>query len=276
MSVCFRLQSAHDNRPLTFPEFSDRTHQRIYISATPAKYEWEHTPKAWMTEQIIRPTGLLDPLIIVKQTKGQVDDIRREIDATIDRKERSLVTTLTKRLAEDLTKFFQERQYKVRYLHSDVETLERIEILRKLRTGEIDVLVGINLLREGLDLPEVSFIAILDADKQGFLRSRDALIQITGRAARHLNGEVILYGDTITDSMKRAIDETERRRQIQADFNAEHGITPQQIQKEIRKSLLEEANARNEEELAPLIPQGPKKEVIKALEREMKRAAKEI
>src|SRR3990167_6682133 len=278
MSVCFRLQSAHDNRPLTFPEFSDRTHQRIYISATPAKYEWEHTPKAWMTEQIIRPTGLLDPLIIVKQTKGQVDDIRREIDATIDRKERSLVTTLTKRLAEDLTKFFQERQYKVRYLHSDVETLERIEILRKLRTGEIDVLVGINLLREGLDLPEVSFIAILDADKQGFLRSRDALIQTIGRAARNIHGHVTLYADRETPAIREAMGETERRRKVQQDHNDKHGITPKTIEKAVRDiaEMHTRLELRRPKYDHSKIPKDEKKRYIQELENQMALAAENL
>jgi len=212
----------------------------------------------------------------VRKTKGQIKDVIKEIKKRVEKKERSLVLALTKRLAEDIAEYLAEAGIKTTYLHSEIKTLDRPEILKDLRLGNYDAVVGINLLREGLDLPEVSFIAILDADKEGFLRNERTLLQITGRAARHLNGEVIMYADSITDSMKRAIAETDRRRQIQADFNAEHSITPQQIQKEIRKSLLEEAKGRQEEELAPLIPQGPKKEVLKALEREMKRAAKEM
>jgi len=292
----FRLPSAVDNRPLKFSEFNEKIGPVVYVSATPAEYELQKSNaefrmlnvkhvgqasfgihnSAFIIQQLIRPTGLLDPKITVRKTAGQIKDVIREIKKRTAKKERSLVLALTKRLAEDIAEYIQEAGVKTTYLHSEIKTLDRPEILKDLRLGNYDAIVGINLLREGLDLPEVSFIAILDADKEGFLRNERTLLQITGRAARHLNGEVILYGDTITDSMKRAIDETERRRQIQADFNAEHGITPQQIQKEIRKSLLEEANARNEEELAPLIPQGPKKEVIKALEREMKRAAKEL
>src|SRR3989338_1301369 len=274
----FRLPSAHDNRPLTFPEFSDRTPQRIYVSATPAKYEILHTPKIWLTEQIIRPTGLLDPPIVVKPTKGQGGDIRRELDATIDRKERSLVTTLTKRLAEDLTKFFQERQYKVRYLHSDVETLERIEILRKLRTGEIDVLVGINLLREGLDLPEVSFIAILDADKQGFLRSRDALIQTIGRAARNVHGHVTLFADKETQAMREALAETERRRAVQEAYNKKHGITPKTIEKAVRDIAEEhrKLELRRPKRDHQKIPKDEKKRLIEELEQQMELASQNL
>jgi excinuclease ABC subunit B len=215
----FRLPSAHDNRPLKFEEFEQGVGQRIYVSATPGKYEYEHTKKDRIIEQIIRPTGLLDPPVTVKPTKHQIDDIMDEVQKTVARGERVLITTLTKKMAEDLTTFLTEAGQKVRYLHSDVETLERIEILRQLRIGDIDIIVGINLLREGLDLPEVSFIAILDADKQGFLRSRDALIQTIGRAARNLNGHVTLYADKISDAMKAAMDETNRRRAIQEAYN---------------------------------------------------------
>lgn len=274
----FRLPSAHDNRPLTFAEFEERVPQRIYVSATPAKYEREHTPKLWMVEQIIRPTGLLDPPVTVKPTKGQVEDIRRDIDATIARKERTLVTTLTKRLAEDLTKFFQEHQYKVRYLHSDVETLDRIEILRQLRTGVIDVLVGINLLREGLDLPEVSFIAILDADKEGFLRSRDALIQTIGRAARNVNGHVTLYADRETGAMREAVLETNRRRGIQEEYNRKHGITPKTIEKAVHDISEEERKLelRRPRHDHQKIPKDEKLRLMKELEDQMAIAAENL
>ena len=228
----FRLPSALDNRPLNFEEWQTRIRQVIYVSATPGPYELSQS-QGVVVEQIIRPTGLIDPPIDVRPVKGQVDDLLQEIRARVTRGERVLVTTLTKRMAEDLTQYYQELGVKVRYLHSDIETLERVQILRDLRRGEFDVLVGINLLREGLDLPEVSLVAILDADKEGFLRSGGSLIQTSGRAARNVNGRVIMYAQTVTDSMRTAINETQRRRAIQEEYNRVHGITPQSIVKRI-------------------------------------------
>ncbi|MDQ1519142.1 MAG: excinuclease subunit, partial [Actinomycetota bacterium] len=238
----FRLPSARDNRPLTFEEFMQRIKQVVFLSATPGAYEIEVSSQ--VVEQIVRPTGLIDPEVIVKPTKGQIDDLVAEIRARTEVDHRVLVTTLTKKMSEDLTDYLLELGIRVRYLHSEVDTLERIEILRSLRLGEFDVLVGINLLREGLDLPEVSLVAILDADKEGFLRSGTSLIQTIGRAARNVDGHVIMYADQMTDSMQRAISETMRRRQKQLIYNAEHGIDPQTVRKKV-VDILEMIRARD-------------------------------
>ena len=266
----FRLPSAVDNRPLTFGEFNQKIRQTIYVSATPAAYELEKS-KPHIVEQLIRPTGILDPQIEIRPTRDQIQDVIREIKARVAKNERSLVLALTKRLAEDIAEYLAEAGIKARYLHAEIKTLERPEILKQLRRGVHDVIVGINLLREGLDLPEVSFIAILDADKEGFLRNETTLLQIIGRAARHTEGKVVLYGDTLTGSMKAAINETERRRRVQEDYNRAQGITPTQIKKAIRESI----RSKNEEATAP-IPEGTAGEIIKSLEREMKKAAREM
>ncbi len=231
----FRLPSAYDNRPLMFNEFEQRINQVIYVSATPASYERENSAK--VVEQIIRPTGLVDPEVVVKPVKGQIDDLVGEIHKRVEEQQRVLVTTLTKKMSEDLTDYLKDMEIKVKYLHSDIKTMERMEIIRDLRLGIFDVLVGINLLREGLDLPEVSLVAILDADKEGFLRSETSLIQTIGRAARNAEGQVIMYADKMTDSMNRAISETNRRRKLQTDFNKQHGITPKTIVKDVREVI---------------------------------------
>ena len=232
----FRLPSAYDNRPLKFNEFEERINQCIFVSATPADYEKEHS-KENVVEQIIRPTGLLDPEIVVKPVENQIDDLIEQIRERVEKNERILVTTLTKKMAEDLTSYLRGLDIKVRYMHSDIKALERMEIIRDLRIGEFDVLVGINLLREGLDIPEVSLVAILDADKEGFLRSERSLIQTIGRAARNTDGKVIMYADELTDSMEKAISETNRRRKIQKQYNEEHGIVPQTIKKSVRDTI---------------------------------------
>ncbi|MCB7069235.1 excinuclease ABC subunit UvrB [Caldibacillus sp. 210928-DFI.2.22] len=275
----FRLPSALDNRPLKFEEFEKHINQIIYVSATPGPYELEHCPT--VVEQIIRPTGLLDPIIEVRPIKGQIDDLIGEIQERIRKNERVLVTTLTKKMSEDLTDYLKEIGIKVQYLHSEVKTLERIEIIRDLRLGKYDVIVGINLLREGLDIPEVSLVAILDADKEGFLRSERSLIQTIGRAARNANGKVIMYADQITRSMDFAINETKRRRQIQEEYNRKHGITPKTIQKEIHDVIRATIAAEEQEEYSTTDKYGKlsKKErekLIQKLEAEMKEAAKAL
>jgi excinuclease ABC subunit B len=275
----FRLPSALDNRPLKFDEFEKHINQIIYVSATPGPYELEHCPT--VVEQIIRPTGLLDPIVEVRPIKGQIDDLIGEIQERIRKNERVLVTTLTKKMSEDLTDYLKEIGIKVQYLHSEVKTLERIEIIRDLRLGKYDVIVGINLLREGLDIPEVSLVAILDADKEGFLRSERSLIQTIGRAARNANGKVIMYADQITRSMDFAIKETNRRRQIQEEYNRKHGITPKTIQKEIHDVIRATIAAEEQEEYRTTDKYGKlsKKErekLIQKLEAEMKEAAKAL
>jgi len=272
----FRLPSALDNRPLNFNEFQERINQVIYTSATPAEFEYQHSQQ--VAEQLVRPTGLLEPTIEVKPTKGQIDDLLEQIKTRVDKGERCLITTLTKRMAEELADYLIEMGVKTHYLHSEINTLERVEILRDLRLGVYDVVVGINLLREGLDLPEVSLVAILDADKEGYLRSEGALIQTMGRAARHIDGHVIMYADTATNSMDRAIKETQRRRQIQEAYNREHGITPQGIRKAIR-DITERVRVVAETR-APYFAAPMSKEdiarLIKELEAQMKTAARNL
>ena len=275
----FRLPSALDNRPLKFEEFESKARQLVYVSATPGPYELEHTGE--MVEQIIRPTGLLDPKIEVRPTKNQIDDLLSEIQERVDRNERVLITTLTKKMSEDLTTYLKEAGVKVNYLHSEIKTLERIEIIRDLRMGTFDVLIGINLLREGIDIPEVSLVVILDADKEGFLRSERSLIQTIGRAARNEKGEVIMYADKMTDSMKYAIDETERRRSIQMAYNEKHGITPQTINKKIHDVIsatvdTNETNDDQRKEVPKKLTKKEREKTIKNIEKEMKEAAKAL
>jgi excinuclease ABC subunit B len=277
----FRLLSALDNRPLKFTEFEKCVNQVIYVSATPGPYELEKA-EGEVVEQIIRPTGLTDPIIVVKSATGQVDDLLGEIRERVNQEERVLVTTLTKRMAEDLTEYYHELGIKVRYLHAEIETLERIEIIRDLRLGKFDVLIGINLLREGLDIPEVSLVAILDADKEGFLRSHTSLIQTAGRAARNLSGKVIMFADTVTTSMKKAIDETNRRRTIQEEYNREHNITPVSVIKGIHEKLYEisEADYYNipvvKEAAEEYLPEDKLAVILKSLQKDMKDAAKRL
>lgn len=276
----FRLPSAFDNRPLTFEEFNQRINQVIYVSATPAEYERKLSTR--VVEQIIRPTGLIDPEIIVRPVKGQIDDLLDEVNNCAQRGERVLVTTLTKRMAEDLTQYMADMGVRVKYLHSDIDTIERMEIIRDLRLGKFDVLVGINLLREGLDIPEVSLVAILDADKEGFLRSETSLIQTIGRAARNVNGRVIMYADTITNSMERAISETNRRRRIQHEYNVKHGITPRSIQKAVH-DVIEATHAAEEAKEYKAGIKGMEtlnvdtiRSLIESMEKEMRQAAREL
>ncbi len=272
----FRLPSALDNRPLTFDEFYDKINQAIFVSATPGQLERERS--AQIVEQVIRPTGLVDPEIIVKPVEGQIDDLLLEINERVRKNERVLVTTLTKKMAEDLTAYFEKMEVRVRYMHYDIDTIERMEIIRDLRLGEFDVLVGINLLREGLDIPEVSLVAILDADKEGFLRSESSLIQTIGRAARNAGGQVIMYADSVTKSMENAIMETERRRKLQMDFNEKHGIIPKTIVKDVREVIEISTKAETDQKTAKakqkrLTPE-EREEMIKKLTEEMKNAAK--
>jgi len=279
----FRLPSAVDNRPLTFDEFTERVQQVVFMSATPSPYELQVSKR--IVEQIVRPTGLVDPEVEVRPTRGQVDDLIEEIRRRTERNQRVLVTTLTKRMSEDLTDYLIEMGLRVRYLHSEVDTIQRIEILRDLRLGEFDVLVGINLLREGLDLPEVSLVAILDADKEGFLRSETSLIQTTGRAARNVDGKVLMYADEVTDSMRRAISETQRRRKIQVEHNREHGIDPQTVRKKVSDILLSleaeglgapKPERRRRRRETPELPREELERLIRTLEEEMHEAARDL
>jgi len=274
----FRLPSAFDNRPLRFEEFEKKVKQAVYVSATPGSYEKRHSQQT--VEQIIRPTGLIDPEVIVRPVKGQIDDLIGEISKRVEKQQRVLVTTLTKKMAEDLTAYLKDLDYKVEYLHSDVETLERMELIRNLRLGVFDILVGINLLREGLDLPEVTLVAILDADKEGFLRSETSLIQTIGRAARNVEGTVIMYADKMTDSMQRAISETNRRRGIQTEYNFKHGITPTTIQKGVRDTLetikVAETGAGYSFEHTDEMDEADLQAIVNRLEKEMKEAARAL
>lgn len=267
----FRLPSAADNRPLNFEEFYSHVNQAVYVSATPAEFEREHSQN--IVEQVIRPTGLVDPEISVRPVEGQIEDLLSEINERVERKERVLVTTLTKKMAEDLTAFLEKMGVKVRYMHHDIDTIERMEIIRDLRLGEFDVLVGINLLREGLDIPEVSLVCILDADKEGFLRSETSLIQTIGRAARNAEGKVIMYADSVTPSMERAIRETERRRAIQMKYNEEHGIVPKTIKKDVRE-IIEISKKDTVDNKKKRYSQKEREELIAKLTKEMKEAAK--
>ena len=282
----FRLPSALDNRPLRFEEFTEKVQQVVYMSATPGPYELQVSRQ--VVEQIVRPTGLIDPEVEVRPTKGQVDDLIEEIRKRTEKGDRILVTTLTKKMAEDLTDYLIEMGLRVRYLHSEIDTIQRIEILRDLRLGEFDVLVGINLLREGLDLPEVSLVAILDADKEGFLRSETSLIQTIGRAARNVEGKVLMYADTVTDSMKHAISETTRRRKIQMEYNQERGIDPQTIRKKVsdillalqgdpsRRALTPERTRRRRRIDLPEMPREELERLIQSLDEEMHEAARDL
>ena len=267
----FRLPSAYDNRPLNFEEFYSHINQAVFVSATPAQFEKDHASQ--IVEQVIRPTGLLDPLVTVKPSEGQIDDIVSEINIRTEKGERVLITTLTKKMAEDLTEYLENLGIRVRYMHYDIDTIERMQIIRDLRLGEFDVLVGINLLREGLDIPEVSLVAILDADKEGFLRSETSLVQTIGRAARNANGQVIMYADSVTPSMERAITETERRRAIQQKYNEEHGIIPKTIVKDVR-DIIEIGEKVEKEKSDSKLSRAEKEMLIKRLTAEMRQAAK--
>ena len=274
----FRLPSALDNRPLSFDEFESKIDQVMFVSATPGKYEEEH--ELLRAEQVIRPTGLLDPEVEVRPVEGQIDDLIGEVNKEIANKHKILITTLTKRMAEDLTDYMRELGIRVRYLHSDIDTLERTEIVRDMRLDVFDVLVGINLLREGLDIPEITLVAILDADKEGFLRSETSLIQTIGRAARNAEGHVIMYADTITDSMRAALDETQRRREVQMAYNEEHGITPKTIQKAVRDLIAVSKKVAVSEVQMEKDPESMSEKelekLIKELEKQMKKAAADL